>query len=79
MAPLLQCSEGHEGKRVGFRQAHTQAVRLLGARSIPPTCTYYRTQKPRGVGVPGRSVGECVGVIGVKSPRAAKMVASVPS
>lgn len=84
MVSLLQRSEGHGGKRVGFGQAHTSSGLLverahasvpLGYGQLAPTTVLRNPEERAFLG----DVGERVVVIRVESPRVAKTVASVPS
>lgn len=66
MVPLLQRSEGGEGKRVGFGQAHTSRGSLnerarmrafhLGYGQLAHTTA---PRNPRGAGVPGKRWRAC--------------------
>ena len=63
--PGASSSEGREGKRVGFSQAHTSRGPLVerAHASIPlsygQTPTYHCTHKPRGAGIPGKRWRAC--------------------
>ena len=75
--PGASSSEGREGKRVGFSQAHTSRGPLVerAHASIPLTTVLTNLEKLAFLG----NVGERVIIITVKPPWVAKIVASLPS